>query len=234
MVIFSTGEELKAHYERIEQHQLYNSNAPMFYARAKELGCDVSYIASSGDTLESLKSAVSNAKDADLIITSGGVSVGDKDFTKQAFTELGMETYFSGINIKPGKPTTFGKLDECFVVNLPGNPLAAMVNFEMFVKPTIAKLSGTKSFYHGLITTKMRHEHKFRAGKNTVILGEWNGDSFAPIENQKPGMVSPMEKADGMIVTTTEIDFLEKSQIVKMIPIKMNLQSDRKEDFFIM
>jgi len=233
VVIFSTGEELKAHYERIEQHQLYNSNAPMFYARAKELGCDVSYIASSGDTLESLKSAVSNAKDADLILTSGGVSVGDKDFTKQAFTELGMETYFSGINIKPGKPTTFGKLDECFVVNLPGNPLAAMVNFEMFVKPTIAKLSGTKSFYHGLVTTKMRHAHKFRAGKNAVILGEWNGDSFAPIENQKPGMVSPMEKADGMIVTTTEIDFLEKSQIVKMIPIKMNLQSDRKEDFFI-
>jgi len=234
VVIFSTGEELKAHYERIEQHQLYNSNAPMFYARAKELGCDVSYIASSGDTLESLKSAVANAKDADLIITSGGVSVGDKDFTKQAFTELGMETYFSGINIKPGKPTTFGKLDECFVVNLPGNPLAAMVNFEMFVKPTIAKLSGTKSFYHGLVTTKMRCEYKFRAGKNAVILGNWNGDSFSPIANQKPGMVSPMEKADGMIVTTTKIDFLEKNQVVKMIPIKMDLQSDRKEDFFIM
>jgi molybdopterin molybdotransferase len=233
VVIFSTGEELKAHYERIEQHQLYNSNAPMFYARAKELGCDVSYIASSGDTLESLKSAVLNAKDADLILTSGGVSVGDKDFTKQAFTELGMETYFSGINIKPGKPTTFGKLDECFVVNLPGNPLAAMVNFEMFVKPTIAKLSGTKSFYHGLIRTKMRCDHKFRAGKNSVILGEWNGDSFAPIANQKPGMVSPMEKADGMIVTTTEIDFLEKSQIVKMIPIKLDLKSDIEEDFFI-
>ncbi len=234
VVIFSTGEELKAHYERIEPHQLYNSNAPMFYARAKELGCDISYIASSGDTLESLKSAVTNAKDADLIITSGGVSVGDKDFTKQAFTELGMETYFSGVNIKPGKPTTFGKLDECFVVNLPGNPLAAMVNFEMFVKPTIAKLSGTKKFYHGLITTKMGTEYKLKAGKNAVILGEWNGDSFTPINNQKPGMVSPMEKADGMIVTTTQIDFLEKGQVVKMIPIKLDFQSDRKEDFFIM
>ncbi len=233
VVIFSTGEELKAHYERIEQHQLYNSNAPMFYARSKELGCDVSYIASSGDSLESLKSAVLNAKDADLILTSGGVSVGDKDFTKQAFTELGMETFFSGINIKPGKPTTFGKLDSCFVVNLPGNPLAAMVNFEMFVKPTIAKLSGTKSFYHGLITTKMRKEHKFRAGKNTVILGAWEGDSFTPLSNQKPGMVSPMEKADGMIVTTSEITLLEKNQTVKMIPIKLDLQSDRKEDFFI-
>ncbi|MBU1667794.1 molybdopterin molybdotransferase MoeA [bacterium] len=233
VVIFSTGEELKAHYERIEQHQLYNSNAPMFYARAKELGCDVSYITSSGDTLESLKLAVHNATDADLILTSGGVSVGDKDFTKQAFWELGMETLFSGIDIKPGKPTTFGKLGNCFVVNLPGNPLAAMVNFEMFVKPILLKISGTKSFYHPLITTKMRHEYTLRAGKYAVILGEWDGDSFAPLKNQKPGMVSPLNRADGMIVVTREIDHLNENQMVKMIPIKIDLQSDKKEDFFI-
>jgi len=234
VVIFSTGEELKAHYEKIEAHQLYNSNAPMFYGRALELGCEVSYLASSGDTIEELKEAVTNAKDADLIITSGGVSVGDKDFTKEAFTQLGMETYFSGIDIKPGKPTTFGKLGDCFVVNLPGNPLAGMVNFEMFVKPTIAKLSGTKSFYHALITTKMADDHKFRAGKNTVILGQWSGESFSPIANQKPGMVSPMALADGMIVTTKEIGSLERDRVIKMIPIKLDLQSKKREDFFIM
>lgn len=233
VVIFSTGEELKAHYERIEPHQLYNSNAPMFYARAKELGCDVSYIASSGDTLESLKIAIKNAQDADLVITSGGVSVGDKDFTKEAFSQLGMETLFSGIDIKPGKPTTFGKLGNCFVINLPGNPLASMVNFEMFVKPTILKLSGTQSFYHPLINTKMRYAYTVRAGKNAVILGEWNGESFAPLANQKPGMVSPLNRADGMIVITANIGHLEKNQMVKMIPIKIDLQSDRKEDFFI-
>ena len=233
VVVFSTGDELKAHYERIEQHQLYNSNAPMFVARAKELGCDVSYIASSGDTIEALKEAVQNAKDADLILTSGGVSVGDKDFTKEAFLELGLESYFTGIEIKPGKPTHFGKLDSCFVVNLPGNPLAAMVNFEMFVKPLIAKLSGSKAFFHGLITTKMRTEHKQRAGKSTVILGEWDGESFLPIKNQKPGMVSPLQRADGLIVTTKEMDYLAKEQEVKMIPIKLDLKSEEKKDFFI-
>ncbi|NEW61052.1 molybdopterin molybdotransferase MoeA, partial [Sulfurovum sp. bin170] len=233
VVIFSTGEELKAHYEKIETHQLYNSNAPMFYARAKELGCDVSYISSSGDTIEELKSSIKEAMDADLILTSGGVSVGDKDFTIQAFEELGMKTLFSKVNIKPGKPTTFGKLGKCFVINLPGNPLAAMVNFEMFVKPAILKLSGTKSFYHPLITTKMRDNHKVKSGKYTVILGEWDGDSFAPISNQKPGMVSPIEKADGMIVTRPEVNSLEKNQEIKMIPIKIDLQSDKKRNFFI-
>ncbi|HIM93792.1 MAG TPA: molybdopterin molybdenumtransferase MoeA [Campylobacterales bacterium] len=233
VVIFSTGEELKAHYEKIEAHQLYNSNALMFYARAKELGCDVSYIASSEDTIESIKSAIQNAQDADLILTSGGVSVGDKDFTKEAFRQLGMETLFSGVNIKPGKPTTFGKLGECIVINLPGNPLAAMVNFEMLVKPSIAKLTGTKSFYHGLISTKMRQEYRLKAGKNTVILGEWDGESFLPLSNQKPGMISPLEKADGMIVTSTKIDLLEKGQMVKMIPIKFDFSREEKEDFFI-
>ncbi len=233
VVVFSTGDELKAHYERIEQHQLYNSNAPMFVARAKELGCDVSYIASSGDTIEQLKEAVKNAKDADLILTSGGVSVGDKDFTKEAFLELGLESYFTGVEIKPGKPTHFGKLGSCFVINLPGNPLASMVNFEIFVKPTIAKLSGSRAFYHGLITTKMGTEHKLRAGKSTVILGEWDGESFLPIKNQKPGMVSPLQRADSLIVTTKKVDYLAEGQEVKMIPIKLDLKSEERKDFFV-
>jgi len=233
VVVFSTGDELKAHYERIEQHQLYNSNAPMFVSRAKELGCDVSYIASSGDTIEELKEAIKNAQDADLILTSGGVSVGDKDFTKEAFLELGLESYFTGVEIKPGKPTHFGKLGSCFVVNLPGNPLASMVNFEMFVKPTIAKLAGSRAFYHGFITTKMRSEHKLRAGKSTVILGEWNGESFLAIKNQKPGMVLPLQQADGLIVTTKEVDYLAKGQEVKMIPIKVDLKSEEIKEFFV-
>ena len=155
------------------------------------------------------------------------------DFTIQAFQELGMEILFSKVDIKPGKPTTFGKLDNCLVINLPGNPLAAMVNFEMFVKPTILKLSGTDSFYHPVITTKMADEYKIKAGKNSVVLGVWSGKDFTPIPNQKPGMVSPMALADGMIVTTKEIDRLEKDREVLMIPIKIDIQSNIEEDFFI-
>ena len=231
VVIFSTGEELKAHYEKIEKHQLYNSNAPMFYARAKELGADVSYISSSGDNLEKLKESVKEALDADLILTSGGVSVGDKDFTIDAFRELGMEILFSKVDIKPGKPTTFGRINNSFIVNLPGNPLASMVNFEMFVKPIILKLSGTLEFHHKTITTRIREDYHFRGGKYSVILGEWNGDSFMPIKNQKPGMVSPLDIADGMVVATPNINSFTKNQIVKMIPIKLNLGSSKNIDF---
>ncbi len=231
VVIFSTGEELKAHYEKIEKHQLYNSNSLMFYARAKELGCDVSYISSSGDSLDDLKKSIKEALDADLILTSGGVSVGDKDFTIEAFKELGMEILFSRVDIKPGKPTTFGRIANSFIVNLPGNPLASMVNFEMFVKPIILKLSGSLEFYHKTITTKMRENYNFKGGRYSVILGEWNGDSFMPIENQKSGMVSPLDRADGMVVTTPNINTFIKNQIVKMIPIKINIGSSKNIDF---
>jgi len=233
VVIFSTGEELKAHYERIEPHQLYNSNALMFYARTLELGCDVSYISTSGDTLSELKLSIQNAKDADLIITSGGVSVGDKDFTLQAFREMGMEILFSKVDIKPGRPTTFGKLDNSFVVNLAGNPLASMVNFEMFVKPIILILSGTDSIYHPIITTKIRENYQFKGGRYSVILGEWNGDTFAPLDNQKSGMIAPLDKADGMVVVTPNINFLKRNQIVKMIPIKSDMWNDKNIDFYI-
>jgi len=79
----------------------------------------------------------------------------------------------------------------------------------------------------------MRSEHKFRAGKNSVMLGVWDGESFEVIKGQKPGMVAPLDKADGFIVTSKEIDYLEKGQAVKMIAVKVDLKSEEKKDFFV-
>jgi len=232
VAVFGTGDELRPHYERIETHQLYNSNAPMFLARAKELGCEVYYIGGSGDTIDSLKECIHQALHADLIITSGGVSVGDKDFTKEAFTQLGMETFFSGIAIKPGKPTTIGKIDNTVVVNLPGNPLAAMVNYELFVRSIILKLSGASASYLGTIETKMKVDHTLNPGKYTVILGRYDGSGFTPLSQQSPGMVSPLPQADGLIITVPDVSLLTKEKIVKMIPIKWGFYSKEKKEIF--
>jgi len=225
VAVFGTGDELRPHYEKIKPHQLYNSNAPMFLARAKELGCEVTYIGGSSDTIDSLKLSIKEALSADLIITSGGVSVGDKDFTKEAFGQLGMETFFSGVDIKPGKPTTIGEIDNTVVVNLAGNPLASMVNYEMFIKPIILKLSGAKDCYHGFIKTKISKNYKIKAGRHSVVLGSFNGESFSPLESQSAGMVSPLAKADGMVLFTPDISSLNMGDEVNMIPIKFSLNS---------
>ena len=232
VAVFGTGDELRPHFEKIEPHQLYNSNTPMFLARAKELGCEIRYIPSSGDTLESLKDAIRSALDADIIITSGGVSVGDKDFTKEAFANLGMKLYFDKVDIKPGKPTAFGKIGNTAVINLPGNPLASMVNYEIFIRAVIRKMSGINAYYHATMETEMKEDLKLKKGKYTVRLGSFDGRTFIPLNQQLPGMVSPMQKADAMIITLPEVDFLAKGTKVKMIPICWELNSCKKEDLF--
>ncbi len=232
VAILATGDELKSHFERIESHQLYNSNTPMFAGRARELGCEVRTVSSGGDDYQTLKERIGGILDADLIVTSGGISVGDKDFTRASFEDLGMAILCSGIDIKPGKPTTIGKIGKTVVVNLPGNPLAAMVNYEMFVKLIILRLSGTSRPHHGIIETKIAKDHRQKSGKYTVILGSFDGKGFTPLPSQAPGMVSPLMHADGMIVTTPEVSVIDEGSIVKMIPIKMGLYSDQEEVIF--
>ncbi len=232
VAVFGTGDELRPHFEKIEPHQLYNSNTPMFLARAKELGCETRYIPSSGDTIDALEASVTSALDADIIITSGGVSMGDKDFTKEAFGNLGMKLYFDKVDIKPGKPTAFGKIDNTAIINLPGNPLASMVNYELFIRAVIHKISGANAFYHTTVETTVREDFKLKKGKYTVRLGTFDGKTFMPLKQQLPGMVSPMQKADGFIITLPDVDFLPKGMKVKMIPICWELNSSKEEDLF--
>ena len=229
VAIFATGDELRPHYEKIKDHQLYNSNSPMFLARSRELGCDVRFIRTSADTLEALERSIESALDADIIITSGGVSVGDKDFTKEAFTNLGMQILIDKIEIKPGKPTIIGSIGHTTIINLPGNPLASMVNFELFVRAIIRKRSGQNNIYHKTIRTIMKTDFTLRAGKYAVILGKFDGESFEPLKPQMPGMVSPMQKSDGFIIATPDITMLHQGQSVRMLPIKWEFSSSQKE-----
>ena len=185
-----------------------------------------------GGDVPELKNAIRSALDADIIITSGGVSVGDKDFTKEAFANLGMKLYFDKVDIKPGKPTAFGKIGNTAVINLPGNPLASMVNYEIFIRAVIRKMSGINAYYHTTMETEMKEDLKLKKGKYTVRLGSFDGRTFIPINQQLPGMVSPMQKADAMIITLPEVDFLAKGTKVKMIPICWELNSGKKEDLF--
>jgi len=233
VAIFSTGDELRPHYEKIEPHQLYNSNAPTFISRSKSLGCETIYINASGDSIDDIKFAIKQALKADIIITSGGVSVGDKDFTKDAFQEMGMDIYFDKIDIKPGKPTTFGKINDTFVVNLPGNPLASMVNFEMFIKPIILRLQGDNECYHGVIKTTLDKEYIIKAGKYSVILGKFNGLNFSPLLKQAPGMVSPLQDSDAMMVVSPKVSKLTSTRDINIIPIKMPFNSNINSSFIV-
>ena len=231
VVVFASGEELKLHYEKIESFQIYNSNTPTFVARAKELGCEVTFIGQAKDSVEAIKELINNSLDANLIITSGGVSVGDADFTKEAFNALDFETLFDGIDIKPGKPTVFGKIKNTYILNLPGNPLASALIFEMFGKILIQKLLGSKNIYPNYILGKLKEPFLTKKGKTTLISGFFDGEYFEISQKRSPGMVSILSSCNSMICIDDEVEKLEKDSLIKILPINWKFFSDIKKDF---
>jgi molybdopterin molybdotransferase len=232
VAVFSSGDELRSHYESIEDHQLYNSNTPMFMARSKALGCEVTYLPSIEDTIEDLEIAIKASLNADLIVTSGGMNYGDKDFTQKAFENCGMELLFDRVEIKPGRPIAFGKIANTLVVNLPGNPLASMVNYEVFIRSIIHKMSGSNSYYLNAITAVLSEDFKPKKGKFTVTLGSFDGEFFLPLKKQRAGMVAPMAKANAMMIVKLDLDFMNKGDKVRVIPINWEFFCDEKKDFY--
>ncbi len=230
--VFTSGEELKLHYESIEPHQIYNSNTPTLLARAKELGADVTFVGMAKDNVESLKEIISNSLYADLIITSGGISVGDADFTKEAFEAFDMEILFDGITIKPGKPTVFGRIGNTYILNLPGNPLAAALIFEMFGKIIMQKLTGSTELFFNTIHTKMKADFKNKKGRTTIIPGFFDGEFFTPSEKRMPGMVGVLHNCNSMIILGKDKDFIQKDEIVKLLPINWKFFTNIEKDFF--
>ena len=231
VAVFASGKELKMHFESVEDHQIHNTNTPTFLARAKELGCDVVFIGTSEDTLDDIKDHIASALEgSDLIITSGGVSVGDADFTKEAFCSFEYEAYFSQINIKPGKPTTFGRIGRTYVLNLPGNPLAAAVNFEIFAQSIILKLHHARKPYIGSLKAKMKEDFSQRAGKYTVVPGYYDGEFFSPIEKRSPGMISPLAKSNAFMITDDKIAGIKKDETVLLIPTRWQMCTQEKSE----
>ncbi|MDY0121981.1 MAG: molybdopterin molybdotransferase MoeA [Sulfurimonas sp.] len=226
IALFASGNELKMHFERVTEYQLYNTNTPTFIARAKELGCEVDFIGTAHDTLEDIQAHIQSALDSDLIITSGGVSVGDADFTKEAFDAFEYENIFDKIEIKPGKPTSFGRIKNTYILNLPGNPLAAALNFELFAQSIILALSGTKEKYLSAIETKMKSEYKLKAGRRSLLPGYFDGSSFEVCQKFAPGMVSPLAKSNAFIMVDESCEVLELGMYVKVVPTRFGFYTD--------
>ncbi|MCF6339489.1 MAG: molybdopterin molybdotransferase MoeA [Sulfurimonas sp.] len=224
--VFASGNELKMHFQNVESYQLYNTNTPTFLSRALELGCEVDFIGTANDSLEDIHLHIQSALDSDLIITSGGVSVGDADFTKEAFSAFDYEIFFDKIEIKPGKPTTFGKIKDTLVLNLPGNPLAAALNFELFGQSIILALSDNKDKYLNTIYTKLKNDYKLKLGRRTLVPGFFDGLTFSPNKKFAPGMVSPLATSNSYIIIDENCDFIEKNSIVKILPTRFSFTSE--------
>lgn len=146
IAVLATGSEIVDVREKPGKDQIRNSNSPMLKALAEQLACRVDEFPIAQDDISVLKAEISNAaRSADLVIITGGVSVGKYDLTKTSLSDLGAEILFDKIRLKPGKPTVFAKLGETLVFGLPGNPVSVAVTFQLFVRSAIQRMQGDNS-----------------------------------------------------------------------------------------
>jgi molybdopterin molybdotransferase len=138
VTIFSTGSEIVEINKRPKQDQIRNSNSVMLASLCRAAGADVTVLPIAGDEIADLKARIADAvKKADILVTTGGVSVGKYDLTKAALIELGADIFFERLRLKPGKPTVFAGLKKTLIFGLPGNPVSAAVTFYLFVRNAI-------------------------------------------------------------------------------------------------
>jgi molybdopterin molybdotransferase len=202
---FSTGDELRSIGEQLGLGEIYDSNRYTLYAMLSRAGVDVIDMGVVRDTRDAVASALSEAAaNADVVITSGGVSVGEADFVKEVVESLG-EVGFWKVAMKPGRPLAFGKIGDTRFFGLPGNPVSVMVTYYQFVEPALVKMSGG-SIESRLETTAVATEPlKKRPGRTEYQRGILSRGDDGSLRvrgtgDQGSGILHSMSIADCFIV----------------------------------
>jgi molybdopterin molybdotransferase len=144
VAVLTTGTELRAPGEELAPGQIYEANGVMLAAALTRAGADVRTLPAVPDDDEAHRAAIERGLEADVLVTSGGVSVGPHDLVRVIAGELGVEEVFWRVAIKPGKPLSFGVRGDTLVFGLPGNPVSSLVCFELFVRPAVRALQGAR------------------------------------------------------------------------------------------
>ncbi|HGG58388.1 MAG TPA: molybdopterin molybdenumtransferase MoeA [Gammaproteobacteria bacterium] len=202
VAIFSTGDELLEPGEPLTPGKIYNSNRYMLLGLLRALQCDIIDLGVLPDTLDSTLDAMRQAAgQADLIVTTGGVSVGEEDHVRAAVEQLG-ELSLWRINIKPGKPLAFGSVQGAHFIGLPGNPVSAFVTFLLFARPFILKLQGASALTPPEFTVIARFDWPRAGSRQEYLRARYlpDGSGVEIYPHQGSGVLTSTVWADGLVV----------------------------------
>lgn len=210
VAVLATGDELVSPGSPLGPGQIYNSNTPMLAAAILEAGAVPRLLEVAKDDPVELAAAVATAHGADLLLTTGGASVGDFDFVKDVIGAEG-DLAFWRVRVRPGKPILFGSVGHLPVIGLPGNPTSAMVTFEQFVRPAIRTMLGAAELRPEIeVVVDERIDN--RGGRRTyarVRLEQRDGEFHAVLSGpQDSAMTLPLSRADGLLVVPEDRDEL--------------------------
>ncbi len=226
IVVLSTGTELVEPGVRdLSPGEIFDSNSFALLAQALDAGADARRLYAASDDAKVLRATMEDAlSSADVVVTSGGVSVGEKDLVKDALLSLGVEQVFWGIKLKPGKPVFFGTREDAGFFGLPGNPVSAMVCFELFVRPALMQMMGRedkrrpriKVYFDEDVENRFGRMHAMRVRLFRTQKG-WRAESVGA---QGSGLVSSLTKADALALIGPESEGVQAGELVEAIVLR--------------
>ncbi len=217
--VFSTGSEIKEPWESAAAHQIYNSNSSAIYAACLEMNTEVSYLGAIADDKELFRQHIRSFTDYDIVFTSGGVSVGEADYTEEAFVAEGMEKFIHGVALKPGKHAMFGRLKNTIIMGLPGNPLSSIAVFMLFAAPVIAKMQGRTHYYQTTALAANAKTFTFKGNRANLILGTLENGRFTATDDYGygSGMLTPITRSNCFILAAKGVDALNEGEMVRIV-----------------
>jgi len=225
VTILATGDEVIDIEQPLPPGKIYNSNTYSLAALVLRYGGIPKILGIASDSEESLVPMFQNEVDADMLITIGGVSMGDYDMVKDVLAKQG-EIVFWKVRMKPGKPLAFGRIGGIPHLGLPGNPVSCMVNFELFVRPAIFKMMGKNNLSKPTIEAIMENSITNSDGRRTfsrVIVEKRGGQYFARLTGpQGSGILTSMALANGLAVVPEDKPRVEKGEVVQVMMLDWN------------
>jgi molybdopterin molybdotransferase len=219
----STGDELVAPGQTIQAGQIFDSNRYCLHGLLQQLHVDIIDLGIIADDKDAIRQAfIEGSQQADIFITTGGVSVGDADYVKDILAELG-EVDFWKIAMKPGRPLAFGQLDSCIFFGLPGNPVSAMVTFDQFLKPAVLAMQGIKSEKTKRLRLRSLSKLRKRPGRVEFQRGILTTNEKGELCVRSTGaqgshILSSMNQADCYIILDSDSQGAEFGDIVEVEP----------------
>jgi molybdopterin molybdotransferase len=218
VAILSTGDELADLDERFSDEKIINSNSYGIAAAVQEAGGIPILLGIARDQPAALKEKISHGLNADILVLSGGVSMGDYDFTKAVFKDLGAEMNFWKLAIRPGQPLAFGKIQGKLAFGLPGNPVSSMVTFEQLVRPAMLKMGGYRDYGRPRVQALFQETFSKRTDRRHFLRGVlWSEDGTFKVRttgDQGSGILTSMVKANCLIDIPVETSRLNVGDTV--------------------
>jgi molybdopterin molybdotransferase len=202
--VLTTGSELRSPGEQLEPGQIYEANGVILAAQLASAGAEVARLRPAADERAAHREALERGLEADVLVTTGGVSVGPHDLVRSVGAELGIEEVFWRVAVKPGKPLWFGLRGETLVFGLPGNPVSSLVCFELFVRPAVLALQGLTEpgprFALGTLAEPTRRNaarDELARARSSVEDGEL---VLRPVSGQESHMIVRAAEADALVL----------------------------------